>query len=90
MEGNLNGEAYGERLDLWDMLALIEPVRDKADGMLLLLDSELGYTTKAGYNLFFATGTDIEQEEGCLKEINKVWSSEVPFSIRAFSWRCFF
>lgn len=63
--------------------------KDRSDKVFWSHDLEVGYNAKAGYILVANRNVLIVAEPKSAKGLNLNWLMEVPFSVRAFIWRCF-
>ncbi|XP_058766944.1 uncharacterized protein LOC131640567 [Vicia villosa] len=78
-------------MTLNEFLGSASPIKNEEDTVFWTFNSDDEYTAKGGY--FCVTEQEQQGEaavdERCSKALKIMWSSAIPYSIKAFLWRCF-
>ncbi|XP_058732598.1 uncharacterized protein LOC131604128 [Vicia villosa] len=71
------------------LLGSTAPVEDKADSVFWQHDLANGYSVKVGYDCLEGRLDVSRIDDDYSRAFHILWSSDVPFNIKAFSWKCF-
>lgn len=74
------------------LLALLEkvaPVRDVHNRLYWRKDLDTGYNSKCGYEVLVGSTDAMALEDGTQTTLRTLWTTDIPFKVKAFVWRCF-
>ncbi|XP_058783412.1 uncharacterized protein LOC131658095 [Vicia villosa] len=74
---------------LCNLIGCVAPVADKPDSLFWQHDRVRGYSAKVGYDCLVGRTDDVSFDEDYSRAFRLLWSSEVPFNIKGFVWKCF-
>ncbi|XP_058784238.1 uncharacterized protein LOC131659006 [Vicia villosa] len=87
LEGAVGGLLLQQQL--LSVLGFVSPDQNRTDTLSWNYDVDKDYTSKSGYDLLICRGIPEWEEDDKANTFADLWSMDIPFTVRAFIWRCF-
>ncbi|XP_058764257.1 uncharacterized protein LOC131637673 [Vicia villosa] len=88
-EGVVGGLLQQQLFSILSILGPVSPDRNRSDSLSWICDVDRGYTSKSSYDLLISRGIPEWEEDNKADTFVDLWSMDIPFTVRAFIWRCF-